>query len=426
MALPYLNDRQNQLRLTGQTEPLNWPRLWISPSGEFMHRLHWFLKFIVIGLGFVLLDAFRMMLLTPVFFLFAELLRWAMYFREEGFRRPGCRILYAPILTTWFLTIAVPALASVVSLGLWAFSLIVLAGWRLLRMTKALREHYLDYVIENPQLTVSTRRKWKLLRKNGFAPRGDEGKPACNLSAAGRNRFENAIRKLRGFKRLMWASWALIIVVAIGAAVVVERPVAIEYGTIRSDLTYLSLFILIGPMALGLVSVCWRQDTYSSIRLVHRCILVWCQSPPNIPEEQLAPWSARSRFGRADERIAYLHWNLFLFSALLLPVAVYYPVYATDMVSLHSRGDYEPYPISGSKYFLHLKDGLTNFRTSLSARLRIVWGTFAGMGVIVTFTWLLVLAPTLQAAETLIEGPQALEQERQGLTGTTLNERSQS
>jgi len=414
MTLPYLNDRQNQLRLSGQTETLNWPRLQLSESEAFHHHMEWYLSYIGIGLAVVLIDAFRMFLLAPYFAVMFDMVRWACMFRDHGFRRPQSTFLCAPATITWFLAVGVPALASVFSLQLWAFSLIVFAGWRILVVTRKLHEHYLDYAIENPRMSVATRRKWQRLRKAGFPENHPEAKPSRELSEEDRKQFQQAKTDVGSFRDRLMVGGACILFVAIFAFLIVGIPGEARFGTLQQHLVlFAALFWILPPYAaLGLGALRKRLDF--GLKLVHRCLLVWCHSPADVPDEMLVPWSPRSRFGNCQERVSYLRWNVLLISALILPVVVFYPIYANDMISMYDTMAFDAYPISGSKIFLHLKVVLLDYDTPLYGRLLIIWGTFCGVSMLLVCTWSALLEPSLRAAETLFEGADALEQEQIG------------
>ena len=413
MSLPYLNTRQNQLRLTGRTETLYWPRLHLSEIDTNAIIGRWYGLCVGVGIVVVVVDAFRNTVLSPVPALFADLLLWGYRAKFRSVRSPSIRFLVAPVTCLWFFAVLLPAIASVHSMGLWAFVLVILAGWRILHVTHQVREHYLDYAFENPRISVATRNKWKGSRQGGFR---NEVEPARSLSEAELKSFRRARLSLEN--QVGFVCWVVAAFVCAGALawVAVQHSATLAPEVARVLLLLMGMAVIALPGAAGVGLLLSEGRPLRDLKLLCKALAVWCHSPPAVDEALLAPWSARSRFGRADDRTSYLHWNLLFIALLILPVAVFYPWYSTDGLHVFHDPWLEKYAISGSKWFAHLKHAFGNADVPVLLRMGLLVQIFCAAPLMVIGSWILGLLPTLRAAETLLDGRNALEQEVQIVT----------
>lgn len=357
------------------------------------------------------LDAFRAFLLFPFFAFIPDIVRWVRRYSEGLWYFPSLRFLVLPFTTVWAFGILAPLAAHHVSPPLWFAAVIGILTWRMIRVGQKVRLHYLDYCLEHEAMSESTRTKWNRCREEGWSEGGVTPAPASPLSSGDeRKRFAGAISGLRSAANSEW--------LVIGAGVAASLLAMKVFGSLDgSEFRGNIAVLLVGAAILGVtglpagVRLSRVNSAKEELDAVWHALHVFCHSPPTVPVGSRAPWSARSRFGDAENRRSYLLWNAVLIGLLLISAVVLYP-----LIGANSPGEAElSYPLSGSAAFarlIHLRFDTTTpgwvFCAYVAATL-LATPIFLGCGLAA------LVGQTASAATVLFEGEDALEHERQSL-----------
>lgn len=405
MNLPYFNELKNQLRLRGKTEILELPRVSLSKEEEDGLLFELFMLCILSSIAVLVFDAYRNMLIVPTPAVIGDIVIWAVRYKLVGMKLPTRRFLYAPVTCCWFLSIGLPLVLSTFSIQLWAFCLFSLCGWRLLRVMNVLAESYIDYSLESEQLSVPRRRAFKELRSKGF---NTQFEPPSHLSNTEALEYRNAWKELRGRN----AKTCVLACLLLAGALLF----ALGCGEFRPTLPvpqmiWLGFLIWILPTLYG-IRLGWFSDSSSfefDWRIALKVLAVWYKSPPEIEQELQVPWSHRSRFGRAGDRVAYLRWNVFLIAFMALQVCLFYSWYQFDRLPIYDIEWMDTYQVSGSRWFHDFTYVSQNVEISALSKLGfflqvlcltplLMFGMFSG-----------IVLPVARAADRLFEGSSALE-----------------
>ena len=403
MALPYVLRRENPLRTLGRYEPVHWWRF--NPSPDEQTAFAWWCVSIfayatVFSVG---ADALRLVLVLPFLALGLDIVRWCFRFDAGRAYFPLLRLLVLPFVLMWGVGIVVPLIAYQTSPPLWFAAVVFILAWRIIRVGEKIREHYLDYSLEHQGLSHATREKWKSCRSFGWRPCVEPSDPSIRFAPS----FLQAVGGLRG------GSMARMLLV--GSAVVVS----IVSMKVFSDLGETPYRARTGALVIGLAITCMPmlstvlclkdgEPIGVALRAVWHAVQVWCHSPPTVAPGARAAWSERSRYGDAENRRAYLVWNVVLITFVLLSAVVFYPLFSGS-VDAESAPQY---PIAGSGLLSRLLVlGADPNMTQMLLGAYLVATAFASPLFIVTGL-LAIVGPTAKACRRLFEDDDALEHER--------------
>jgi len=418
MALHNFNNLENQLRLKGRMPTLHWPRF--RPTGADTTGFAWWLLanclyVVVISLG---LDAFRAFLLLPFFAFIPDIIRWMRRYSEGLWFFPKLRFLVLPFTAVWAFGILLPVLADHVSPPLWFAAVIFVLAWRMVRLSQKIRSHYLDYCLEHEALSDATRAKWNLCRENNWGAAGAAACPASRLSTQEEvRRFSAAVADLRSSP----TSELLVCGSGLAGSLLAMQVLSGLHGQqLRGNAgMFFVAFGIVGVTAVpAAVRLLRAPSAKEELDAAWHALHAFCHSPPTVPLGSRAPWSARSRFGDAENRRSYLLWNALLIGFLLISAVVLYP-----LLGSHAPGESEfSYPLTGSAAFARLIQLRFDATTpgwvfcGYFAAALLATPIFIGCGLAA------LVGPTASAAQVLFEGDDALEHERQSMatSGTTV------
>jgi hypothetical protein len=312
MPSPYLNLRENQLCLTGRMPALHWPRF--RPTAAETLTFTWWCCAIccyavVAALG---IDALRIVPIVLYVPLLLDLLRWWNRFNTGRWFVPELRFLIAPFTFVWLIGVGIPVLAYFMHPTAWWGVVIGLIGWRMIRMGQRVRTHYVDYCLEHERLTEATRAKWKQRRLNDWQDvPGQPNSEQTEASVGMKQRFDKAVEWMRSEGRSEVLYGFVTLLAAIGSVMLVN---ALGYVCLREQTSI--LLVACALTSMGVITSLMQCEAGASLKelweATWHAIQVFCHSPPTVPLGSRAPWSARSRYGDAENRRAYLVWNVLL------------------------------------------------------------------------------------------------------------------
>ena len=325
------------------------------------------------------------------------------------------RFLTIPFTLFYLLGYGIPLLADHISPPLWFAAVIGIVTWRVTRVSGKIREHFLDYALEHPSLSTTTRDKWKACRESNWQQGNAPPAPAAPFTSDGQ--LEDYKAALFSLRKLSGDHLDVVLFALVAACASMWEFGEVRGGSLRG--TYQMTMIGIVIMSIfGIPAILKMVFSRFSEQLIDAALTalhVFCESPPTVPVGSRAPWSPRSRYGDAENRRAYLIWNLVLVAFLLNSAVVLYPLIGSDVPGemLGSR-----YVDAGSMCFfkiLHLRYDATT----------PAWG-FGGYFVatfLVTPLFFLaglvtLVGPTAAAANRLFESNDAIEHERASGGGT--------
>lgn len=404
MPLPYLNRLENQLRLTGTMPMLHWERF-RPTEGANLTFIWWCLSIcaysVIAALG---IDAFRFDPRLLFFLLAADIFRWWLRFSAGEWYVPRLKYLVAPWAMLLITALAIPMVAHLIHPLAWWGTVIGILAWRVIRVGQKVRNHYLDYALEHESLSVENRKRWKALRSSDW--QGDtEPQPHRALSESDSNRFQRALLGLRGQGRdeILYA-----IVAAVTAAVCMKLLGDLGYVKLRERglvvacsiaIAGIGIWTLLFLRAVGSFGELW-QATWHALH-------VFCHSPGKAEVGARAPWSERSRYGDAENRQAYLVWNLVGVTLLVLAATVFYPLVSDPL----RDGKLGQYPLTGTLGLARLLE--LRFDRILDPAQR--WLYFGSLWVIppmfVATGLMSIVGGTAHGARVLFENDDALEHE---------------
>ena len=398
MPVPYLNDRENQNRLTGEMDAVYWPD-YQPDARERKQFLVWcVLGAVLITITAITVDALRAVLLfTPVAPL-VDLFRWLFRIRDGKHYATKLKWLIVPFTTVWLLTIVVPAAAHSLWLDGWAIACMATSLGLATVFASKVESHFLEYALLDARLGHGAREKWKTWLNDRFLT----VLPERPLTPEEQSRFDEAVKALSltvTHKDLLYVGTAIL------AAIVVLSPAdGFWYRLGPRYLVCVAAFLALplGVAALNLKSVAgWKRQLFCTAAAFQ----LWCNSPPAVRPGARVPWSPRSPFGNAENRRALLFMFAAAIAFLLIPFVVFFPVLETfSGVSWQFS-----YQITGSQLFARFNT--LRLSPDQALLLKVAMPLLAG-GVMPLFFFgvlFCLVGPTVGATDELFRGSQALE-----------------
>lgn len=405
MTLPYVDRRENPLRSPGRMEPLHWERF--DPSQAEQSTFLWWCVciFAYATIFSVGVDALRLVLVLPFYAFGLDIIRWWVRFSAGRMYVPRLRLLSFPFTLTWVFGIVAPLMAHSQSPILWFGAVVAIMTWRMIRVGQKIRTHYIDYCLEHPGLSYSTREKWKHFRKLGWKRWGN--RPSPTNQGSGWSQFYWAVKALRSGRAADW--------VMLGSAIVATVISMTAFGAV-AETSYRTRIqsLVIGVSITGMSSIgilrCLGggQSLWITLSALWHAVQTWCHSPPTVARGARAAWSERSRFGDAENRRAYLVWNVVLVTLLLLSAVVFYPLFNGDV---DSPGELR-YPLVGSGLFSRLYMVQADPNMTTPVRGIYIAATLLAPPLFFASGLLALVGPTARACRVLFEEENALEHER--------------
>lgn len=407
MARLNLNEFDNQLRVPGQFEELHWPRFDpSSPQASGFWRFAVAIGLIGVLVG-LLLDGFRWFLLVPLGAL-AAAIDAACWFRRRSQGWVGRSVTArsgVPWTITWLGGIALPLCAFLGSEALWGPWLFLSAVVLLSVFANDLALHFLHYASAHHRVAATTQEKWRHACSRWWWRMEPVTPARQGMSEADQGRFDRATRALQRYRRqhlivlgsgtaaaFAWAIWPAgwgrpEMVVGLGLAIVALAGHAV-WRVVRGQSTF--------------------RFTWLSLR-------IWCQSPPAVQVEAMAPWSASGPLGRTSQRRWWFGLKAALLGALIAPLV---GPSAWKWVN-GKRGDADgPVLFAG---LATLGEMATGLRQRGWAGVPPIIGTIVLIGVVMFSALILsadyVAGATVQAAYDLLEDQHAVEHERREFAG---------
>lgn len=381
-------------------EPLHWPRY--APNEAEQAQFFWWCVciFAYATLLSIFVDALRLVLMLPFYAFGLDLLRWCHRAASSRFYFPRLHLLWFPFTVAWAFGIVVPLIADAVQPPLWFGVVLLIAVWRMTRVSQKVREHYLDYCLEHPGLSQATREKWRQCREHNW----NEVTPA--YPSLDQQHFHDAVNSLRAGNKVGWLLLVTAVITGSVAMVLFGRLAGQPY---RAQGEALAIGVLIsGTCALALL-IAWDGESLAvTWAAVWHAIQTWCHSPPTVSPGARAAWSERSRYGDAENRRAYLVWNVVLITLLVLSAVVYYPLWTGE-----STGPAPfRYPAVGSGLLSRLHVVRADPEIHVNIVVLYVVATVLAAPLFVGTGLLVLVGPTAKGGRELFEDDDALEHER--------------
>ena len=291
MARLKLNDRTNQLRLTGRMQEVFWPRYRPSLS-EQLRSTAWIAGLFLFAIfASTFISVTRLLWLTPLFLIFPICDGIRAYNRsiEQGNPLSYRHGLGAAMTFTyvWIVAVLVPSAASFVDGRLWHILTLGLSFCMATHFAHKLAQHFLYYLTAHHGLSAQSETKWRKAFRRMWRFSAVPSARA-ELTDAERRVFDSSSRVFR------WYSWRYFLTFTF--LVAVGGIFWISPGRSQPTLVAIALFCLLG--ALYQVAADWIRSR-SQPRVTWLAIQNWLNSPNDAPESEMAPWSARGPFGHA-------------------------------------------------------------------------------------------------------------------------------
>lgn len=314
MPLPYTNDRRNQLRVEGNFEALLWPR--------FKATRKWKNKFVLKLIGWAILaayltsmiDIFHIFLFYPFLPLLLDGCRHLSRFRnEDGINAAPTSVLTAiPLTETCLLVVTAGNLLLGLGIRPYVVAMSFFFIWRLTRLTSQIHRHYLDYLLEDHRISVVTRQQWRKLLSEDQWPSSHRYYPG-HLTKSDHDAFDQAFDITVNWRKFVQVPRVVGLVMCVLAAI---RPA--QNDQVQSWVVI--AFVVLVPHCLTI----W-DSPFNRVKHVLRALGVWVDSPAMTNVADRAPWTAKTRFGPAEQRQSYLFWSVLQLSAFSIPIVLFMP-----------------------------------------------------------------------------------------------------